>query len=574
MKKLKKIVMSAVVSMLVFSTCFLSMGGLKTEAKTKESSKITASQQYAEDMQPGWNLGNSFDSFDTNGDKGETSWGNPVVTKSLIDKIKSQGFKSIRIPFTSVMRTGVAPTYTIDPAFLARYAEVVKWALDDGLYVMINLHHDSWSWASAIGSPSDNGASLEKYKAIWTQLADYFKNYSNKVCFESLNEPQFYTGDTANQIKILEQVNSAFYNIVRNSGGKNAARMLVLPTLNTNDSDDRCESLYNTITSLKDKNIIATFHYYGYWPFSTNIAGSTTMDSTVTSALDGAFDRMYNHFTANGIGVICGEYGLLGFDKSEDTLEHGEMLKYFDYINYYAKAKKITLMLWDNGNILNRSNLTWYDQSLYDTIRSSWKGRNSYSSSDRIYVTDASKAQDISTAIILNGNKLKSIHNGDKKLKLGRDYTYSNGTVTFKGSYINSLITNSYGVNATLTIRFSHGADWTVYINHYKTPTLASADGTTSGFNIPVSFNGSRLSTLEAMYTDGSGVGPQNWTTYKEYNYAFKVNYDLNQVTMTDKFFAETKDGTILLKLHFQSGEVLQYNIIKNGTSVTGTLEN
>jgi len=567
MKKAKKLLMFFMVCALSSSISTFSTPTVKAATNTKVNTK-TVSQKYAEAMEPGWNLGNTFDSFDTGGDKGEQSWGNPIVTKELIRTIKSQGFKSIRMPLTSVMRTGPAPDYTLDPAFLARYKEVVQWALDEGLYVMIDLHHDSWSWAQNIDSVVDNGTSMIKYKAIWTQLANYFKDSSNKVCFESLNEPQFTTGDTASQIKILEDVNTQFYNIVRNSGGRNATRMLVLPTLNTNDSDDKCESLYNTIKGFNDKNIIATFHYYGFWPFSTNIAGTTTMDATVVSELNAAFDRVYSHFTANGIGVICGEYGLLGFDKSLGAIEHGEVLKYFEYINYYAKTKGITMMLWDNGQHMGRTSLTWSDPSLYNVIKASWKSRSSYSESDRIFLKEQDKNKDVLIKLTLNGNELKSISNGNKKLKLGKDYCYTNGTVTLKPNYVSGLIANDYGIKATLTFKFSAGADWNIYLTHYETPELSPAEGTTSSFEIPVEFNGSRLSTLEAMYTDGTGAGPQNWTTYKEYDYAFSVNYDANKVVITQKFFDEAKDGEIILKLHFQSGEVMEYRILKDGNTV------
>jgi len=561
MRKIGKSLIFFMISMLTFSfgTNFI----LTKEAKGLTLSK---SQQYANAMQPGWNLGNTFDSFDTNGDKGETSWGNPVVTKDLIKTIKAQGFKSIRMPFTSVMRIGSAPNYTIDATYLARYAEVVNWALDENLYVMINLHHDSWSWASAINSDTD--ASMEKYKAIYTQLANYFKDYSDKVCFESLNEPQFTTGDQANKIKILEKVNTQFYNIVRNSGGNNATRMLILPTLNTNDSDDRCESLYNTIQGFNDQNIIATFHYYGNWPFSTNIAGVTTMNDTVISDLKGAFDRMYNHFTSKGIGVICGEYGVLAFDKSLGAIEHGEMLKYFEYITNYAKTKNITMMLWDNGQHMGRTSLKWSDQSLYNVIKASCTSRSSYSESDKIFIKDENKNNDVSMNLTLNGNTFKAIYNGSKQLVSGKDYIYNNGVVTLKGTYINSVTTSNYGVNATLTMKFSAGADWNVYITHYKAPELSSGQSVGSNFEIPVKFNGSNLSTLEAVYSDGSGAGPQNWTTYKEYDYAFSVDYNANKVIIKDKFFAEANDGKITFKLHFQSGEVLQYSIMKSGKTI------
>ena len=119
MKKMNKLITFFVTFMLTvsFFCNFISIANA-------EDIKLSPSQKYANAMQPGWNLGNTFDSFDTNGDKGEMSWGNPVVTKELIKTIKAQGFKSIRIPFTSLMRTGSEPDYKIDEKFLNRYAKL------------------------------------------------------------------------------------------------------------------------------------------------------------------------------------------------------------------------------------------------------------------------------------------------------------------------------------------------------------------------------------------------------------------------------------------------------------------
>jgi aryl-phospho-beta-D-glucosidase BglC (GH1 family) len=567
MKKTKRLLMVFTACAIAFSTALVKTEPVK--AATLKCNTKTVSQKYSEAMEPGWNLGNSFDSV---GSTGETSWGNPVVTKKLIKEVKKQGFKSIRIPFTVYGRVGAAPSYTIDPTFLKRYTQVVDWALDEGLYVMVNLHHDSWEWANYINADDDNGVSMAEYKAVWAQLADRFKKYPSKLCFESINEPSFknHSGDVSTEVQMqrLTAVNTEFRNIVRNSGGKNQSRMLVLPTLNTNNSDDRCDSLYNTIADFKDPNIMATFHYYGYWPFSVNIAGTTTFDSTTTSDLTSSFDRAYNHFTAKGIGVITGEYGLLAFDSSSSAIEHGELLKYFEYINYYAKSKGISLMLWDNGNLFNRNTYSWNDPALYNMLKSSWEERSSYSQSDMIFVKAEDSSKDITMNLTLNGNTLKSIYNGKDKLSLGKDYTYSNGVVTLKGSYVNKFINGNYGTKTALTLKFSKGEPWNVSINYYKTPELSQTTGTTSNFNIPVAFNGSKLSTLEAVYADGSGAGPQGWTTYKQYSDAYVPNYSTNQLTLTPNFFNYCNDGVITLKLHFQSGEVLQYNIFKTGTTV------
>jgi len=229
--------------------CFIlfDLAGTKIIAKAAENT-TTASQAYANAMEPGWNLGNTFESVDTWSDtsnpnwtdNGEQAWGNPIITKALIHSVKQFGFKSIRMPFTCYTRTGNAPDYKIKEEYLKRYAEVVNWALDEGFYVIVDMHGDCWTWGHNIGS--DDGTAMKKYKALWAQVADYFKNYSDKVCFESLNEPYFdrTNGDkieSEEQIKINNQVNKAFYEVVRNSGGNNATRMLVFPNLSTSATE-------------------------------------------------------------------------------------------------------------------------------------------------------------------------------------------------------------------------------------------------------------------------------------------------------------------------------------------------
>ncbi len=550
----------------------MGLGSSRLTAKAMEET-VSASQTYVNAMNPGWNLGNTFDGFDTGGDRGEESWGNPKVTKELIKTIKEQGFHSIRMPFTSVMRTGEAPDYKLDETFLARYAEVVNWALDEGLYVMINLHHDSWNWAAAIGADWDSGTSIARYKAIWTQLADYFKDYPEKVCFESLNEPQFWSGDEARQLEINDEVNQAFYDIVRNSGGKNGTRMLVLPTLNTNDSQSRCDALYNMIKELKDENIIATFHYYGFWPFSTNIAGTTTMDATVVSELEAAFDRVYNTFTKNGIGIICGEYGLLGFDKSLNAIEHGEVLKYFDYINYYSRKTNIPLMLWDNGQHMSRTKYVWGDQSLYNTIKASWTGRSSYTETDRVFLKEDTANKSIILGLTLNGNRLEKVYYGDELLTNVKDYVSTPDKFILKPSFVKGIVSGEYGEIAKLRLVFSDGADWMLYINYCKAPVVLEGSGDKSGYVIPIEFHGNVLSTLEAVKEDGSGVGPQNWTSYKEYDYAFSVDDKAGTVTFTDKFFNEAEDSTVLVTFHFQNGTTAKTKFTIAGDKVYVTKE-
>ncbi|MDS0527432.1 cellulase family glycosylhydrolase [Clostridium sp. SHJSY1] len=552
---------------------FIFIGSTKTQVVAKAAENTTtASQAYANAMGPGWNLGNTFDSVDTNTsnpywkDLGEQAWGNPIVTKELIHSIKEFGFKSIRMPFTCYTRTGDAPTYTIKADYLNRYAEVVNWALNEGLYVLIDAQHvDPSIWGHNIGS--DDGTAMKKFKALWTQVADYFKDYSDKVCFESLNEP-YYNGSDEEQIKINNEVNKAFYEVVRNSGGKNATRMLVFPNLKTNAGDAESKSSSETILNLNDKNIMATYHYYGYWPFSVNLAGYTTFDGQTLDDAKKSIDIMHNNFIQNGIGVICGEYGVLG-DLSH--IDHGEYLKYIEYITSYGKANGIGMIMWNNGRDIDRYNYTWGDKNAYDIIMTSANSlRSSYAASDRIFVTEKNRNADVSTKLTLNGNKLMSISDQNRQLVLGTDYTYENETVTFKGSYVNSIIANKYGINGTLNLKFSNGPDWKIDVTFNNKPISSDSTGTTDKLVIPMKFNGSILSTMEASYSNGSGAGPNNWTTYKEFGTTFSPNYDNNTLTITDKFFAECNDGTINLKFHWKNGDITEYVLNKSGKNVTG----
>ncbi|OKP98247.1 cellulase family glycosylhydrolase [Paenibacillus sp. P46E] len=525
-------------------------------------------QSYVDALLPGWNLGNTLDA--TGAD--ETSWGNPAVTQELIKKIAAQGYKSIRIPVTWDVHVGAAPGYTIDPAYLARVQQVVDWAIGENLYVMINLHHDSWLWISKMEQQHDQVSA--RYNAIWTQIANKFKNHSSKLMFESVNEPRFTDGGTTDEnkaLQMLDELNVSFRSIVRKSGGMNATRPLVLSTLEASPTQVRMDSLYNTIAKMNDSNLIATVHYYGFWPFSVNIAGYTKFDTDTQNDINTTFTNVYNTFTSKGIPVIVGEYGLLGFDKNTGVIEQGEKLKFFEYLAYYLKSKQITPMLWDNGQHFGRTTYQWSDPQLYNIMKTSWSNRSSTAESDLINLKKGASAKDVTVKLNLNGNTLSSIFFGSQQLLQGTDYTLSGDQLTFKAARITSLTSSGkLGVNAVLTAHFNKGADWNFNVILYDTPVLSNAQGTTSSFKIPAVFNGTTLATMEAVYSTGGNAGPQNWTPYKEFAYAFTPSYSTNEISLLPAFFNEVNNGDVILKFHFWNGEVVSYKMTKNGTSVTG----
>jgi endoglucanase len=522
-------------------------------------------------MQPGWNLGNTFDAIGAD----ETAWGNPRVTRALLAQVRAQGFKSIRIPVTWGDHQGAAPDYTIDTAWLARVREVVNWALADDFYVVINMHHDSWMWLNQLATDHDNV--LARYTATWTQIARALRDTPRRLVFESINEPQFSgTSGDAQNYELMNELNTTFQHIVRASGGGNSTRLLVLATLFMNADQARLDALVSTITALGDPNVATEVHFYGFWPFSVNIAGYTRFDATTRQDLTDTFDRVYNTFVAAGVPVIIGEYGLLGFDASLNAVEQGEKLKFFEFLGYYARTRNLTTMLWDNGQHFNRTTFQWSDPDLYQQIKSSWTVRSGTADTDLLFVHKSAPVTDATVTLNLNGNRLTSIVDGSRMLVRGKDYTVSadHQQVTFTAALLTRLVgARQDGVNAVLSARFSRGVAWKFRVTTYDTAVLQSATGTTDSLVIPTAFNGDLVATMEATYADGSGnAGPQNWTSFKEFGRAFSPDYTTNRITLTAAFFAEVKDGaTVNLVFHFWSGATVTYTLVRAGTQLTGT---
>lgn len=555
-----------------------------------ESNK-TPSQTYVEAMGNGWNLCNTYDAVHTEdfSKSDETVWGMPVVTKALIKAVKAKGFDSLRIPLTAFSRYSLVDGhYVINAEWLAKYKQTVDWAVGEGLYVMINLHHDSWTWLSSW----DGNKSSEEYKSyidLWAQLADTFKDAPEQVCFETINEPQFNsdTGSITKQDK-LDMINKAAYDVIRSSGGNNATRMIVIPTMNTNHADGKSDTTYNFIASLNDPNIIATVHYYSEWVYSANL-GKTGFDEqlyddrpnyTPRAAAQQFYETIYKTFTAKGIGVVVGEYGLLSPDFGPAANQVGEKLKYFELMNSIATEKGISLMLWQN--VIDRNDTkkySWNPALLGAMVDAALLGeRSSYATGlDEIYLSHAVD-QDLQIPLTLNGNKFKGIEGLNK----GKDYSYDEATSTvilskdFINSTFNTLTAYKYGTIAELVMKFSAGADWHQYIIKNTSPILKSATGTTSAFNIPVNFNGAKLRRASAYDASGNRVGPNSgWWPYLGFGGAFTADYDNSTINILKDFFNDgsVKDGTIKFTFEFYDGQKLNYIIEKSGTNVTGKSE-
>ncbi|RRS01723.1 cellulase family glycosylhydrolase [Glycomyces terrestris] len=517
-------------------------------------------------MEPGWNVGNTLDALG-----GETAWGNPMITEELLQTVKAEGYNSIRLPVTWDEFTGPAPDYTIAPERMERVAQVVDWALENDLQVMLNLHHDSWMWLDEL--PNDHDNVMAKFESMWAQIAERFKDYPAGLSFESNNEPQFVGAENEAGDPYNEELNQAFYDVVRGSGGGNADRLLILPTLNTNAAQERLDPVKAMIGRLDDDMVGATIHYYGFWPFSVNIAGFPTYEEQSRADLLGSFQRTHDTFTANGIPVIVGEWAILNYGYTgPEVVEYGEMLKFFEEMQFEARDKQFTTMIWDAGQFLNRNTLEWRDQYIADRIASSWTTRSGSTSFDRIYLEKSGTITDVSQTLNRNGLEFEGLWHGDTALVEGTDYTVSGDTLTIAAATLTRLAGDrAYGTNATIEARFSAGVPWRINVISFDTPVLADATGTTS-LVIPTQFNGDHIEQMEARYADGSNAGPASWTPYQESNVSWLPNYAGGTITVPSSFVNAIRDGEpVTITYHFWGGDSVTYTVTKTGGTVIGT---
>jgi len=571
-----------------------------------ELKALTQSQEYVSLLGAGVNLGNTFDAFDRVNHSeidDETAWGEPKVTQAYMNALKNHGFKSIRIPFTAFTRTGPAPDYTINETFFQRYQDVVDYALNAGLYVMVNLHHDSSEWLI----DWDGNTSSEEYtrfQTLWTQMANRFLTYDNHVMFESINEPGFNVADdnADEQNNMLSLINRAFYDIVRGTGGNNTTRMLVLPNVWTSDLPEYSTFSSEFILGLNDENVIATVHWYasrdtyaytanmGVAYFDEEYKNVSARESTAV-----VFENLNNAFISNGIGVIIGEYGLFN-QGIPGGLNDGEVYKYIEYVNARYIELGICPMIWDVGLILDRHTGEWVNQTWGDIITASMQGRSSYATGlDHVFVSDSTISNDIPIPLTLNGNTLTAVYNGGILLQEGTDYTYADETLTLSGSYISQLIHGDYGTKAELHFVFSAGSIWRQYVNYIGTPSMDAlttqvreddgylssydTDGTASypAFIIPVHYSGRLIRRIGSLNEQGVPTSSSSWASdYMQFGWEFKpfVNaaaYGQDILALMSGYNNAIPDGSYTLVVEFFDGDVIRYGFTRTGDNFTGS---
>ena len=365
MKSVSKRYLSFILSLLMAMTIFigLDLGDINVQALSGDTLKNADTEAILEDMGLGWNLGNSLDATGGSGLDTETSWSNPKTTQALIDKVKSLGFNTVRVPVSWGKHVS-GDNYTIDSAWLARVKEVVDYCYKNDMYVILNIHHDTKSSASASGAGyyprSSAYSSSEKFvTSVWSQAAEYFKDYDYNLIFETLNEPRLIgTGyewwfnkwnipsEVKDAIDCINKLNQKAVDTIRDTGSNNRGRLIMCPGYDAS-IDGATVSGFKLPTDISgNKNRIAvSVHAYSPYNFAMNVgSGSTsTYTSSIKNELQDLFSTLKSTFRDKGIPVVIGEFG------STDKNNTAERVKWATDYTALAKKNNIPCVLWDNN---------------------------------------------------------------------------------------------------------------------------------------------------------------------------------------------------------------------------------
>ncbi|MCL2627335.1 MAG: glycoside hydrolase family 5 protein [Oscillospiraceae bacterium] len=331
-------------------------------ATPPEGNNDMASIEMARLMGYGINLGNTMESCNQSGripnrDPSiyETMWGNPVTTQEMITGMRNSGFKTLRIPvaWTNAM-DWENDDFTINEAYLDRVEEIMNYALNEDMYVIVNAHWDH-GWWSMFGHPEQERRdfALEMFKAMWAQIADRYKDYDHRLIFEPSNEewgdrfndetPYSPSGGvlTRNECyELLTELSQVFVDLVRATGGNNPDRFLLMKGYNT----DVKMTLSDRFVMPKDpaNRLMLSVHYYTPWGYCGDTSGIGTWGRKTEVEEMNTLLGSLTKFTDQGYGVVLGEWGVLDND-GEDRLTF--FTNFLNNCDLYGFAP----ILWDTG---------------------------------------------------------------------------------------------------------------------------------------------------------------------------------------------------------------------------------
>ncbi len=350
-----------------------------------ESANFSVSARaYVEGMGTGWNLGNTLDAHGISGLGTETYWGQPKTTQAMMQGLYDAGIRTVRIPVS--WHNHVNAAYTVDVEWMARVREVVDYAIDEGLYVIINIHHDNEE-GFYFPDQQHRERSIAYVTRIWKQIALEFRNYDDKLVFELLNEPRLvgYSNEwnwsdsdslLSKAAELIAEMEQAALDAIRATESNNTERFVMI-TPYVASPWAALSGKFAIPNDSADDKLILSVHAYTPYVFAMEDPGVKVFMSAHTSDIDNFMGQLNATFVSGkGMPVIIGEYGATNKNNLSDRED------WFSY--YVAKARSYGMLtvLWDNGNhevppsgefselygFYNRTAQSWYFPTILTAI--------------------------------------------------------------------------------------------------------------------------------------------------------------------------------------------------------------
>ena len=341
------------------------IGAFAASEEVPEAAALTASRA-AEEMGIGINLGNTFEAYNASGcekstytwmpvvgqntpEDYETCWGAPVTTQEMIDGFRDAGFKTVRIPVYWGNMMENDGTWTVNGEYIARVAEVVDCCLKDDLYTVINIHH----FDEFIIRRHNTEECCEIFANLWTQIAEYFKDYPDKLVFEGFNEylgasqfgedGELHEQSEEDAFASANAINQTFVDSVRATGGNNAERVLIVSGVTTNIDKTTTSKFVMPEDTVEDR-LMVSVHYVDNLMYWINLIG--TKDWKDYSKYQCSL--LKKAFTDKGIPVFVGEttsnYPRSNFGGNAEVKTSSECL---EYILTLLQENGFVPVLWD-----------------------------------------------------------------------------------------------------------------------------------------------------------------------------------------------------------------------------------
>lgn len=293
------------------------------------SAQITPAVAIAE-MGRGINLGNTLEP------PREGEWNNGPAQESYFDAYIEAGFTNVRIPVRWDRHTGNSAPFTINETWMNRVEQVVDWGLSRGLYITLNGHHEDW-----LKNGYSNATLRARYDAIWVQVAERFKNKSEKLLFEIINEPK---GMTRTQV---DDLNKRILEIIRTT---NPTRLVIY---GGNEWANAEQLLAAAIPD--DDYLIGYYHYYDPWNFSglgMGVWGTANDYQQMTNK----YRSVKNWSSTNNIPIHHSEFGAVR------TCDFNSRMRIYAHNVEQCLINGFAFSVWDDGGdfgVMNRGNTTW-----------------------------------------------------------------------------------------------------------------------------------------------------------------------------------------------------------------------